>query len=133
MNQEVRRPVTGIRKDLPASYHAPSIARRALDGWLSDVVEERTAEDVRVAATEVVANAVRHGGLQKDDTIILCGSVGDVVKISVKQPSPVVGAEVQPQADLPEGGLGLRIVDKVATRWGVNQGPPGVVWFEVDK
>jgi len=125
--------VTEIRRDLPVSYQAPSIARRALDGWLSDVVGERTAEDIRVAATEVVANAVRHGGLEEDDTIVLCGSINDVVRIAVKQPSPVVGAEVQPQPDLPERGLGLRIVDKVATRWGVNHGPPGVVWFEVDK
>ena len=30
-------------------------------------------------------------------------------------------------------GFGLRLVDKLATRWGVERGDGTVVWFEVDR
>jgi len=93
---------------------------------------EQPADDIRAAASEIVANAVRHGHLGEDDVIVLSGTVGDVIRIEVEQPSPVIGAEVQRQADPAESGIGLRIVDKVAKRWGTDEGPPGIVWFEVD-
>ena len=93
---------------------------------------EQPADDIRAAASEIVANAVRHGRLGENDLIVLSGSVGDVIRIEVEQPSPVIGAEVQPQGDLAESGIGLRIVDTIAKRWGTDEGPPGKVWFEVD-
>ena len=35
--------------------------------------------------------------------------------------------------DILKGGrLGLHIVDRVASRWGVNDGPRTAVWFELD-
>ena len=68
-----------IREELPASPSASALARRALDGWLSDLVGVDTADAARVAASELVANAVQHGGLEPDDTISLVGSATDEV------------------------------------------------------
>ena len=124
--------MTEIRKELPPSDAAPGLARDALDGWLSAMEGEQNADDIRAVASEIVANAVRHGGLGEDDVIILTGTIGDVIRIEVEQPSPVTGAKVQPNIDPAEFGIGLRIVDTVARRWGSDEGPPGVVWFEVD-
>ena len=125
--------MTEIHTDLPASPVAPALARASLDGWLSAEVGPETADDVRVMATELVANAVKHGGLEKNDKIGLTGTVGEeVVRIEVEQPSPVSGAAVQRDADIANSGLGLLIVDTVAKRWGAEEGPPGVVWFEVE-
>ena len=121
-----------IRNEFSPSPVAPALAREALDGWLSAMEGEQNADDIRAAASELVANAVRHGGLGADDVIILTGTIGDVIRIEVEQPSPVTGAEVQPNTDPAESGIGLRIVDKVAKRWGTKEGPPGIVWFEVD-
>jgi anti-sigma regulatory factor (Ser/Thr protein kinase) len=121
-----------IRNEFSPSPVAPALAREALDGWLSAMEGEQNADDIRAAASELVANAVRHGGLGADDVIILTGTIGDVIRIEVEQPSPVTGAEVQPNTDPAESGIGLRIVDKVAKRWGTDEGPPGIVWFEVD-
>lgn len=124
--------MTEIRREFSPSPVAPALAREALDGWLSAMEGEQNADDIRAAASEIVANAVRHGGLGADDVIILTGTIGDVIRIEVEQPSPVTGAEVQPNTDPAESGIGLRIVDKVAKRWGTDEGPPGIVWFEVD-
>ncbi len=124
--------MTDIHTDLPASAVAPALAREALDGWLSALVGEQTADDVRVMATELVANAVRHGGLAEGDKIVLSGTVEDVVRIEVEQPSPAMEVNVRRGDDLADSGLGLLIVDTVAKRWGAVEGPPGVVWFEVD-
>jgi anti-sigma regulatory factor (Ser/Thr protein kinase) len=127
--------LTEIRKELPPSPVATALARQALDGWLSTLVGEQTADDIRVAATELVSNAVRHGRLGPDDKIVLFGTVDSVegiVRIEVEQPS-LASARVKPGTYLAESGLGLRIVDKVSKRWGSDEGPPGVVWFEIDR
>ena len=108
------------------------LAREALDGWLSARVGEETAHAVRLATTELVSNAVRHGGLGPEDLIVLSGTVADVVRIKVEQPSVVREARVQPRAEPADHGMGLRIVDNLAKRWGSDEGPPGVVWFEID-
>ncbi len=130
------RPLTDIRKELPADAAAAAMAREMLDGWLTADVGERAANDVRLATTELISNALRHGGLGPDDLIVLSGSiddVADVVTIFVEQRTAITQATVQPMRPAAESGMGLRIVESVANRWGVDQGPPGVVWFEVDR
>lgn len=123
---------TEIRRELPPTRAAGVLAREALDGWLSAQVGEQTADAVRLAATELVSNAVRHGGLEPEDRIVLSGTVADVVRIEVEQPSPVTEARVQASGGPAGHGMGLRIVDNITKRWGSNAGPPGVVWFEID-
>jgi anti-sigma regulatory factor (Ser/Thr protein kinase) len=123
---------TEIRRELPPTLTAGVLAREALDGWLSAQVGEETARAVRLAATELISNAVRHGGLDPEDRIVLSGTVAEVVRIEIEQPSPVTGARVQPSDDPADHGMGLRIVDNIAKRWGSDEGPPGVVWFEID-
>jgi anti-sigma regulatory factor (Ser/Thr protein kinase) len=128
--------VTEIRREFSVSSVAPSLARQALDGWLSEMVGEDTADDIRAIATELVGNAVSHGGLGDADRIVLSGTVDDVhdrVRIEIEQPTSLTGVVAQPAGRREEFGMGLRIVDGIATEWGVEEGPPGVVWFEVDR
>jgi anti-sigma regulatory factor (Ser/Thr protein kinase) len=112
------------------------LARRALDGWLTELVGEDTANAARLAASELVANAVRHGELQPGDTIRLIGTAtDDIVRVEVEQPTATTDAHViapgerEPQ----EGGYGLRIVEELSSAWGVRAEAPGAVWFEVDR
>jgi anti-sigma regulatory factor (Ser/Thr protein kinase) len=128
--------MTEIRRELRASPAAGREARRALDGWLTDLVGERTADDVRLAASELIDNAVRHGGLAADDVIVLSGiATPDIVRINIEQPTPV--GDLRPVApgerDMTEGGFGLRLVQAFATTWGFSGDRPGSVWFEVDR
>jgi anti-sigma regulatory factor (Ser/Thr protein kinase) len=125
-----------IDRDLPVSAAAGGIVRETLDGWLTDLVGEETATNARIAATEIVANAVRHGGLHAADVIHLSGvATDDIVRVEFEQASSAAGARVVPfgEREPDDGGFGLRIVQEVSTPWGVREGPPGVVWFEVDR
>jgi anti-sigma regulatory factor (Ser/Thr protein kinase) len=110
------------------------MARQALDGWLTDLVGVDTANAARLAASELVENAVRHASLQPDDTISLVGLATDeIVRVEIEQRTPATDAHVvflggrEPL----EGGMGLRIVEELASAWGVRAGTPGAVWFEL--
>jgi anti-sigma regulatory factor (Ser/Thr protein kinase) len=107
-------------------------ARGMLNGWLSEQVGDEAAEAIRLATTELVSNAVRHGDPSDDDEITLTVDlVDDVVRVDVEQPTSAAAARVlEPDAQR-EGGLGLVIVEAFAERWGVTDGTPGHVWFEV--
>ena len=54
------------------------------------------------------------------------------MRIEVEQPSSTAEAHVVAPGEREpiEGGFGLRIVEELATKWGVRQGTPGAVWFE---
>lgn len=113
--------------DLPAEPAAPSQARTALLA-LTGAVKPRLLEDLRLLITELVTNSVRHGP---------AGAIR--VTIKVKNENQVF-AEVtdngnQGVVEIREaaedgGGLGLRILDRMATRWGVYEGSTNV-WFEL--
>ena len=113
--------------DLPARPEAPSQARTALLALTSAVVP-RVLEDLRLLITELVTNSVRHGP-------------GGMVRVTVKVKDPgTVFAEVtdngnQGVVEIREaaedgGGMGLRILDRMASRWGVYEGSTNV-WFEL--
>jgi anti-sigma regulatory factor (Ser/Thr protein kinase) len=119
---------------IPASRDAPRMARELLDGWLSAAVGEPTASTIRLATSELVTNAVRHGRLAVGNSLALSVDVGErTVHVEVQQPTATAGAAVASNRLPGEGGFGMAIVDDVADRWGVVGGVPGSVWFDVDR
>lgn len=87
-------------------------------------------EDVLLLVTELVANAVRHGG---GPVTLRLSSTDHYLRIEVTDASPT------PPQPLPgsleaESGRGLLIVDVLASRWGTTRavGPGKAVWFELD-
>ncbi len=110
---------------------APSLARRAVTGWLDGHVDRRVLEDVTLLVSELVTNAVRHQASRGRIEMAIEVARGRV-KVEVSDPGggfskPKVG-EPPPDA---LGGRGLLIVDRVASRWGVIEGRPTRVWFEL--
>jgi anti-sigma regulatory factor (Ser/Thr protein kinase) len=83
--------------------------------------------------TEIVANVLAHGHLAVGDAIrLIIDADDDYVRVEVEQPSPAKGVHSIPprmHAERP-GGFGLRLVEATADVWGVEEGPPGHVWFE---
>jgi anti-sigma regulatory factor (Ser/Thr protein kinase) len=85
---------------------------------------------VTLLVTELISNAVRHAGLDPQrDRIVFFGRLRpDLVRIEVGDNGPgFAPGEI-------EGGLGMRLLDKLATRWGCERSATGFrVWFEVDR
>jgi anti-sigma regulatory factor (Ser/Thr protein kinase) len=119
---------------IAASLDASATTREVLDGWLSAAVGEDTANAVRLAASELATNAVRHGRLPADTEVRLLVDVDDrTVRVALEQPTSATGAAVVAPEDRRLGGFGLAIIDSMTNAWGVDAGPPGSVWFEVDR
>jgi anti-sigma regulatory factor (Ser/Thr protein kinase) len=96
----------------------------------------RRADDARLAVSEVVTNAVLHGGLGPDDTIRIVFETFDptTLRVEVEQPTDAPAAAISspPSPEVESvGGFGLMLVSRIVDDWGVERGPPGRVWFEL--
>jgi anti-sigma regulatory factor (Ser/Thr protein kinase) len=89
-------------------------------------------DDVRLLLSEVVTNAVRHAGLPTGSKIMLAVSIGGgAIRAEVTDAGR--GFEPSPRSTprTEAGGWGLHLVDRIASRWGVDRTPVRV-WFEID-
>jgi signal transduction histidine kinase len=88
-------------------------------------------DDVMLAASELVTNAVVHG---EGDVVVSVWTVPGV-RVEVADSGPGTPRLLTARGYDDESGRGLFIVDAVASRWGVLPkipGPGKAVWFEVD-
>jgi anti-sigma regulatory factor (Ser/Thr protein kinase) len=112
---------------LPETGSVP-VARRfvasLLDLWES--VDEN--EVVALLTSEVVSNAVRHGS--GDVAVEVTLVTPEELRVCTRDQSPESPVVRPPRPD-GVGGHGLRIVEALARRWGVEKYPDHkVVWFE---
>jgi anti-sigma regulatory factor (Ser/Thr protein kinase) len=116
----------------PVTSDAPRLARLSMDGWLNEHVGPDRADDARLLASELVANAVLHGDVPEGEVITLSVERSDsTVRIVVEQPTSASPARVVEPSATREGGFGLQLVAHLADSWGVEQGVPGKVWFVI--
>jgi anti-sigma regulatory factor (Ser/Thr protein kinase) len=123
-----------VEAEVPGGPHAAARARRLVEAQLAGRVPRERLADISLLVTELVANVVRHGG----------GAAGASLRLRLQARRPglhveVVNADhaggtVAPRApDLAGGGgIGLNLVERLAARWGVREGRPTAVWFDVD-
>jgi anti-sigma regulatory factor (Ser/Thr protein kinase) len=114
----------------PEAASVPEARRVACDVALRHLSEEQF-QSFQLVVTEVVSNAVRHGG---DDDIRLavtpkdgymCVQVTDSGSGLVPRPGGFEAAD--------DGGFGLYIVERLTRRWGVTREDKKTrVWFELD-
>ena len=127
--------VPQLEIEVIAGAEAAAFARAAVAqlGGVSELEERLDA--VRLSISEVVTNAVRHGGLRPeiDAVRITVGTGPDKVRITVEQPTAADVRVGQPRLGGEPGGFGLQLVDRVADGWGHDPGPPGRVWIEFGK
>jgi anti-sigma regulatory factor (Ser/Thr protein kinase) len=116
---------------IPADLAAGAAARKAVMGWMGD---HPRIDDALLAVTELVNNAVVHGGLRDGQVVTLRLDPGDDhVRLSVLHAGPgfEVGPVPQPSMD-PGASRGLAIVDRIADQWGVeSDGEEVTAWFEM--
>ena len=117
---------SGFEVSLESVPAAGGEARRPLAG-LADRLPAAAFGNLLTVVSELVNNCVVHGSggaieLSIEHTLSghIRGTVSDGGMGPVEISSPGIG----------EGGYGLRLVDVLASRWGVNA-PSSDVWFEI--
>lgn len=106
---------------------APSEARQFVGGILG---QHPSVESAKLVASELVTNAVRHGGHDAGDiTVTVHPRSGPdrSVRLAVSQADhPGFDFDTQDSGHTSPTGRGLMIVDAVAAEWGVEA--DGTVW-----
>ena len=88
--------------------------------------------DVMLMLSELVTNAVRHPSVAANATVnVDIALADDCLRIEVADDGN--GFDIPDVAPSSSGGMGLLIVDAAASRWGVSDGVPHFVWFELDR
>jgi anti-sigma regulatory factor (Ser/Thr protein kinase) len=94
------------------------------------VGDDRLAS-VELLTTELVSNAVRHGGARDGELVVLHLAIAPhCLRVEVCDRGP----GFQPGLPRPygEGGYGLFLVSEVSSRWGVSSEDGNCAWFELD-
>ncbi len=117
---------------LKRDVEAPAIARSAVLGRCEDFeLAPSICHTVVLLVSEIVSNAVVHSAGPADAPIVLSIAVAeDLIHISVTD----AGEGFTPEPRNPGsayGGYGLYLLEKAASRWGVDGVGGTRVWFEL--
>jgi len=114
----------------PASAKAARLALSELP------LSAETRDTAGLLATELITNAVRHADLTEDATIRVSVELdGAALRIAVCDPGrqfPGIRFAAGPTEPASPGGLGLVLVERLSSRWGLERGTGTRVWCELD-
>lgn len=116
-----------LTTELVLDDRAPGKARR----FISEAFGGSERLDAMLLATsELVTNAVRHTDRSVARAVTVTAQRrGATVRITVTHEGPPI--HVSPGAST-TGGWGLRIVERLADRWGMASSSKAEAWFELD-
>ena len=117
----------GIKLELEPGPEAGHHARDEVRDRLRDRVDDGLLVDLQMIVSELVTNSVRYG---PGETIEVEIAVTESGSITGEVEDHGRGEVVMRTITDEDGGYGLRIVDALASRWGVCEGSTHV-WFEL--
>jgi anti-sigma regulatory factor (Ser/Thr protein kinase) len=124
-------PATG-RQELVLSAEPESV--REARGWLAGfaMIDESRRTDLQLIVTEVVSNAIRHGG--SGGLLRLAATPKpEFLCVQVTDDGPGLAPRPRAMTSDANGGFGLFIVEQLTRRWGVTrENNQTRVWFEYD-
>jgi anti-sigma regulatory factor (Ser/Thr protein kinase) len=112
----------------PESVHR---ARECVVEIAEPFVEDARIADLRLVISEVITNAVRHGG--EGDMVVAVTPKAGYLCVQVTDTGD--GFAPRPRAYEPDedGGFGLFLVERLTRRWGLTRENSNTrVWFEFD-
>ena len=123
---------SALHQTFLSSSATPSLVRKTLTVWLDErQVDEEPREDLVLAVSEAVTNAITHG--ESPVTVAVSWSGGQL-RVEVHDRSRFMPAPwpVIDSADA-ETGRGLLLVDTLAADWGFYRTPGGkAVYFTLE-
>lgn len=117
-----------VRHRFKAQPSAPALARQAVCNAIGDWARSETVEQVVLLVSELVTNAVVHGGLSDSDEIQIELARNGRLRVDVVDRGSGFHQGV---ASSDFGGWGLMLVERLAERWGIVRNAETRVWFEV--
>lgn len=117
--------------DLPGGLQAPQHARRAIEEHFATAVDSTMLASVELLTTELVSNAVRHGGAGERQVVVMHLALAPHC-LRVEVCDPGLGFEPGQPKPYGEGGYGLFLVSEVSSRWGVSRDQSNCTWFEIE-
>jgi anti-sigma regulatory factor (Ser/Thr protein kinase) len=119
--------------ELAGGPYAVTAARLAL-AEIDDELDESQAFDVRLLVSELVTNSVQHAKVGPDESIEMKIAIGgELIRVEIVDRGPGFEPPTDAGGTERDRGWGLFFVAQLATRWGVQPGDPGCVWFEIDR
>ena len=117
---------------LPADRMAASAVRTVLGFCFGRSLDARAMSDAKLLATELVANAVVHAPHAEDDRIAVRIRLDpEVLHLEVHNVG-IAGTIASGGGDHGRRrGVGLNLVGRLSTRWGVRRGEDTCVWAEM--
>lgn len=96
------------------------------------VREHLGSHDVELCVSELLTNALTHLGNGTPVTLRVTGRAART-RVELTDPDPRAWPVLRQAADDAESGRGLALLDALALRWGVIQGPGSkTVWCELE-
>jgi anti-sigma regulatory factor (Ser/Thr protein kinase) len=122
--------MASLELDIERGRHAPAISRAAISGLCERVgLTGARCHTLRLLVSELVTNAVLHSEAPPTSPIRLAAdSDNDRVRVEVADGGRPF---TPPDAARARGGWGLRLVEKEARCWGVEDVHGTMVWFEL--
>src|SRR4051794_33716345 len=120
--------------ELPGGLRASAAARGLVAETLGHVASRPELDDLLIVITELVNNAVVHGGASDATSRVLVHVAAANERLRAEVSSRGTSFEIRAPSPKEEpGGFGLFLVDQLSSRWGIDGGDDYCVWFEIDR
>jgi anti-sigma regulatory factor (Ser/Thr protein kinase) len=109
---------------------APAHARRTVRQTIGTLVSDDVAHTAELLVSELVTNAITHGSGM---VVVSVECAGNSVCVTVSDDDPTE-PRLQPEEPMALGGRGLRMIESLASAWGVRHRldtPGKEVWFRL--
>jgi signal transduction histidine kinase len=116
--------------DIARDIKAPAQARRAVAKLASELDDDVVA-DATLLVSELVSNAVKYGEGSSIELRVRTRSTRQLL-VEVVDEGGGFSPDVRRASRFESGGFGFKLVDELASTWGIHEGCAHV-WFEIDR